>query len=192
MNLEKSFLFISIIAFLSLTYIIVETLGFSNYVVNNLATVSTNNLTENYVIPPDAPENYKDNKNGTITDNQTGLIWKKCPQGMYGNTCTGGSATQRVWSKSNTECEQLNFAGIKDWRMPTLKELNTLVYHNNPYKPSINEDFFVATEDPYWVSTSPAENPVSKFTVLFTNGSVYNIDMNNAAAVRCVYDGKIK
>lgn len=140
-------------------------------------------------LPPETPTNYTDNKNGTITDNYTGLVWKKCTQGMTGNDCKIGSPSLRLWAKARTECDDLVFAGKSDWRMPTLKELQSIV-HTGVYNPAINRDYFLNTSDyPYWTSTSPAEYPASKFTVIFSDGSVYFRDSNNFAATRCVRGG---
>jgi hypothetical protein len=105
---------------------------------------------------------------------------------MSGNDCKAGSPSLRVWVKARTECDDLVFAGKSDWRMPTLKELQSIV-NTKEYDPAINKTFFVnTTDDPYWTETSPAEYLASKFTVLFSDGSVYYKDSNNFAATRCV------
>lgn len=139
-------------------------------------------------LPPESPTNYTDNRNGTITDNYTGLIWKKCPQGLYGNKCESGSASFREWSKARVECETLNFAGKTGWRLPTAKELQSIVYASST-EITINKNFFVATKDAYWTSTSFGEKLATKFTVLFLDGSSYNTNSTNVAATRCVYGG---
>lgn len=202
MKSEKYFFIVSVIAFLSLSYI-----GLDNYfdisskiytasIVTASSTNSTSSLklalaTQRYGIPPESPINYTDNKDGTITDNYTGLIWKKCPQGMFGNDCKSGSPSIRIWSEASVECNNLNFAGKKGWRMPSLKELQSIV-DSGAANPSINKKFFKGSSDPYWTDTSPAEYPVSKFTVVFSDGSVYYKDMNNFSATRCVHDGVVR
>ena len=140
-------------------------------------------------IPPESPVNYKDNGNGTITDNLTGLVWTKCVQGMSGNNCSSGSPSLLEWSKARTNCEGLSLTGKNDWRIPTLKELESIV-NTAAYDPSINKSFFLKTSaDPYWTSTSPAEFQVDKFTVLFSDGSVYHQSTGAPAATRCVRGG---
>jgi len=153
--------------------------------------IQISSSTNKYRLPPESPINYTDNKNGTIIDNYTGLIWKKCPQGLFGNDCKSGSPSLRIWSEARVECENLNFAGKNGWRIPNLKELQSIV-DTGAFDPSINKKFFMGSGDPYWTLTSPAEYPASKFTVLFSDGSVYYSDMNNSAATRCVYDGDVK
>ncbi len=202
MNNNKYLILVSIIAFISLSYIFVDkitnlnfTLGSDQYatvmISSSTNSVSASSTLRKYILPPEAPTNYTDNKNGTISDNYTGLIWKKCPQGLSGNDCKVGSSTLRVWSKARTECEDLNFANKTGWRMPTLKELQSIV-DTSAFDPSINKMFFIATEDAYWTLTSPAEYPSSKFRVIFSDGSVYYSDSNNFAATRCVHDTNIK
>ena len=195
MKKEKYFIIVSIIAFASLGYIVLNNSGLisSKYINNQYGAVlmasSTQNSTSinaDFSLPPESPVNYADNNNGTITDNYTGLIWKKCPQGISGSDCKAGSPSLRAWSKARVECENLNFAGKSGWRMPTLKELQSIV-DSGSFDPAINKKFFIATDDPYWTLTSPAEYPASKFTVLFTDGSVYYRDSNNFAATRCVH-----
>jgi hypothetical protein len=140
-------------------------------------------------VPPESPTDYTNNKNGTITDNYTGLIWKQCPQGLSGNNCQYGSASLREWSKARVECENLNFAGKTGWRLPTVKELQSIVYASST-DVAINKKFFVATKDAYWTLTSPGDKVVTKFTVLFTDGTSYYTNSTNFAASRCVYGPK--
>jgi hypothetical protein len=58
---------------------------------------------------------YKDNGNGTITDLNTGLMWQKDP----------GSKVN--YSQAVAGAKTLNLAGYSDWRLPTIKELYSLI-----------------------------------------------------------------
>jgi len=73
---------------------------------------------------------YRDNQDGTVTDLHTGLQWKRCSEGQTwnGSTCTG-EPNKYTW-KSATYLPRL-FADHSDWRLPTIEELNTLVYCSN-------------------------------------------------------------
>ena len=153
--------------------------------VTSTSTVSTSTLN---ILPPESPVNYKDNGDGTITDNYTKLIWMKCPVGMSGSTCKSGSPALRAWSVARDYCDDLNFAGKKDWRLPNLKELESIV-STTSFDPSMNQKIFGGTSDIFWTSVAPARYLASKFGVLFSDGSVYFQSDNSSAATRCVRGG---
>ena len=57
---------------------------------------------------------------GTILDSRAKLIWKK-----------DTSNKPLSWEEAITYCEELDYAGYTDWRMPTLAELQGLYNPNN-------------------------------------------------------------
>jgi Protein of unknown function (DUF1566)/Viral BACON domain len=61
---------------------------------------------------------YTDNGDGTITDNNTGLIWIKEPQGKM------------TWYDAISNVPSFSLAGYSDWRVPTIKELYSLINFN--------------------------------------------------------------
>ena len=69
-----------------------------------------------------------DNLDGTITDRETGLTWMRCSMGQRwdGRSC-GGKAKEYTWSEANLAGQGVDFAGHQDWRLPTVRELFTLV-----------------------------------------------------------------
>ncbi|MBA5248768.1 MAG: DUF1566 domain-containing protein, partial [Gammaproteobacteria bacterium] len=75
-------------------------------------------------------EKYVDNGDGTVTDKTTGLMWKKCSEGQNGNNCTGTAKTYK-WQAALDHAKTVNFAGHSDWRLPTIKELHSLVFCSN-------------------------------------------------------------
>ncbi len=79
---------------------------------------------------------YKDNGDGTITDLNTGLIWQKTPDFV-----------KRNWTEAKEYADTLELAGYTDWRMPTIKELYSLIDFNGNANsqtpvPYINTDYF--------------------------------------------------
>lgn len=58
--------------------------------------------------------NYQDNGDGTITDLNTGLMW------------TQAAGDKKIYSEA-TSVNGLSFAGYNDWRVPTIKELYSLM-----------------------------------------------------------------
>ncbi|MBN1563797.1 MAG: DUF1566 domain-containing protein [Anaerolineae bacterium] len=59
---------------------------------------------------------FVDNGNGTITDNSTSLMWMQTDSGSSMN-----------WAEALSYCENLDYAGQSDWRLPDAKELQGIV-----------------------------------------------------------------
>lgn len=100
-----------------LTYRIVDT-GVSNFY-NNTAVIQKPQPGKPF-FGQDAhyqinTPSYTDNKDGTITDNVTGLMWQK----TMSEKTTLDSAKQRAHA--------LQLGGYQDWRVPTIKELYSLI-----------------------------------------------------------------
>ena len=80
---------------------------------------------------------YLDNGDGTISDLNTGLMWQKSPD----------FDTKRSWSAAATYANGLSLAGHNDWRLPTVKELYSLMDFRGsstatPRKPYIDTTYF--------------------------------------------------
>jgi hypothetical protein len=71
-------------------------------------------------------------KNGTVVDKKTNLQWMRCSLGQAwsGGTCKG-KATKYSWKKALDQAKMTHYAGYSDWRVPTLKELQSLVVCSN-------------------------------------------------------------
>ena len=80
---------------------------------------------------------YTDNGDGTVTDNVTGLMWQK----------DMGSKT--AFEDAFTKAEESELAGYADWRVPTIKELYSLIQFTGRVKGAkaitlfIDTDYFV-------------------------------------------------
>ena len=100
---------------------------------------------------------FVDNRDGTVSDNATGLMWQKADDGVG-----------RDWEESLEYAENLELASYSDWRLPNAKELQSIVdYSRSPQttnSPSI-DPVFETTEinDPegnsgqypfFWTSTT--------------------------------------
>lgn len=59
---------------------------------------------------------YTDNGDGTITDNNTGLMWQK-----------GLLSYKPTYDQAVAEADTFTLAGYSDWRLPTIKELYSLI-----------------------------------------------------------------
>ncbi|WP_166638815.1 DUF1566 domain-containing protein [Paraglaciecola marina] len=102
---------------------------------------------------PDA--SFIDNDDGTVTDLGTGLIWTTCSLGQVWETgqCIG-DATSFIWSDALEQAATFVYAESSDWRLPNIKELESLVEFGC-HSPSINEGVFPNTSSTYyWSSTT--------------------------------------
>lgn len=88
-------------------------------------------------------QRFTDNGNGTITDNYTGLVWQK---NQPKNTMT--------WEEALQYSSTVPLAGKTDWRLPNIKELQSLS-DEAISKPSFNRTFFPdVISGNFWSSTT--------------------------------------
>ena len=135
--------------------------------------------------PAATQPNYTDNGDGTTTDTRTGLMWLK-----DGNYPFNGVTSTGTWEQALGYCENLVYAGYSDWRLPNIRELESIV-NCGTVSPAINTTYFPNTiSDRYWTSTTYVPSTVSTWVVGFDNGFVsYRYKQPNAGYVRCVRTG---
>ncbi len=68
---------------------------------------------------------YTDNGDGTVTDNVTGLMWSKSPD--LNDDGTINSADKLSYAAASAKADSFTLAGYDDWRLPTIKELYSLI-----------------------------------------------------------------
>lgn len=126
-------------------------------------------------LPDISPLNYTYNPD-TVTDGKTGLIWQK-----------NDDNTPRIWADAITYCDALELGGYTDWRLPTKKELITIVDYKKSSPPVIDADSFPGTVPmDYWSSTTYAGKPKTAWGVYFGNGMVDGASKLENKYVRCV------
>jgi hypothetical protein len=129
----------------------------------------------------DVASNFIDNKNGTVSDTTTGLMWQQ-----------GSSAQAMSWQQSLAYCEDMAFAGYTDWRLPNVHELQSIV-DNTRYNPSINTGYFPSTVSTYYYTSTTKNNQTAKaWTVMFDYGFVdfyFGGNKDTAYYARCVRGG---
>jgi hypothetical protein len=115
--------------------------------------------------------------NGVVRDNVTGLEWQQETAPDFYN-----------WSDANNYCENLTFGGYNDWRLPTIKELSTLLDLSIYYPgPTINTSFFPDTEAAvYWSSTTSASSLYNAWSVYLFDGNIGGGGKNSGGYVRAV------
>ncbi|KQA20649.1 DUF1566 domain-containing protein [Vibrio metoecus] len=108
-------------------------------------------------IPRTAPNlRYVYSTQGTVKDLYTGLTWMRCTFGKEWNAAQGrcsGQVQPLRWQAALQEVQAINhpnsrhrlhqFAGVKQWRMPNIKELNSLTEHAC-FAPAANEMAFAS------------------------------------------------
>ena len=121
------------------------------------------------------PMSYTDNSNGTVTDNNTGLIWQKEDDG-----------TALTWDQAISYCASLSLPGT-GWRLPSKKELISIVDYGIEYPgPTINPIFTKAKQSDYWTFTPSAYYPGDAWAVGFIYGHVGGNGKDGDFYVRCV------
>ncbi|NBU90523.1 MAG: DUF1566 domain-containing protein [Flavobacteriia bacterium] len=94
-------------------------------------------------LPTTLANHFTDNGDGTITDNLTELVWQKTPNTQAQN-----------WENALVYAENLALSNLSDWRLPNIKELQSLNDESRT-NPSINPLFFPSIGvNNYWSSTS--------------------------------------
>ena len=177
-----------------------------------------------------APLAYTDNGDGTISDLNTGLMWEKKDDDNTGglhdrddtytwddtfsifidelnNRCNddetedctvGGDATCAALFGPGAKC---GFAGYRDWRVPNVKELQSIVDYER-FSLSIDPVFnsgcvpdctvltcSCTTSSDYWSSTSRASSPTFAWGVSFSGGDVDFNPKGGNSFVRAVRGG---
>ncbi len=106
---------------------------------------------------PDYGKNdFRENRDGTITDRATGLTWMKVDSGELkaGKKRDG----KMNWKEALEWAENLEYAGHSDWRLPNLKELQSIVDYTRSPK----------------TTKSPAIDPLFKLSEIIDEGGKKN------------------
>jgi hypothetical protein len=159
---------------------------------------------------------YTDNGDGTITDDNTGLMWEKKDWSHgthdFRNRYTWG-LTSEPWTMTGTMVtdflRRLNtppcFAGHCDWRIPNVKELQGIVnyqYSDAGRQPTVSREFRAncaencapatcscTAREFYWSSTTNMDYPTGAWFVSFRSGEVGHASRSESYAVRAVRGG---
>jgi len=137
---------------------------------------------------------YNDNGDGTVTDLVTGLIWQKDPD-LNGDGAINYD-DKLTYDEAVAGADTFSLAGYSDWRLPTIKELYSLIMFSgsdpsgpNPVNPTpfINTGYFDfeygdtiygerIIDAQYWSSTeyvgTTMNNDPTTFGVNFADGRI--------------------
>lgn len=156
--------------------------------------------------PPDNPEEKSCTPDATlpprfeisadgheVTDNKTGRIWRRCPEGMTTNPngCTG-MATSYAWDQALALAKHEAMSTGTPWRLPFANELASIV-DSNVRNPSINTEVFPMkwpTHAAHFWSSEPAQDNSSfSWGVSFYDGKVDYYQRGDSGRVRLVRTG---
>ena len=109
----------------------------------------------------------------------------------------GNKYKEMTYAEAVKYCENLNFAGFDDWRLPTVNELLSIT-DDTRFKPAINKAFknvAYETNDKgeksyswYWSSTKSASVSSGAWIVYFRGGNDNWGGVSSRSFVRCVRD----
>ncbi|NTV13165.1 MAG: beta-propeller fold lactonase family protein [Desulfobulbaceae bacterium] len=117
---------------------------------------------------------FTDLGNQTVTDRDSGLMWQQSEGGAMN------------WEAALSYCQGLNLATLGDWRLPNLKELNSLIDHGRS-NPALDSGVFPnGAATAYWSATSVAGVLGQAWTVEFAAGATGKSEKTVNAKVRCL------
>ena len=169
-----------------LTVIIAITLGYQP--VSNAQTC-------NDYIPESTPASaFVDHGDSTVSDSRTGLMWQKCLAGLSGEGCLEGSPAVYTWQEALQLAESINssggLAGYTDWRLPSIKELTSIV-ELKCGDPSINLTVFPnQISSVVWSGSAFAWDSNCAWFVNFNFGDDHFPSRSNFIYVRLVRGGQ--
>ena len=114
-----------------------------------------------------------------LTDSKTGLMWQDNSAAKY---------TQKDWQGALAICSELRLAEYDDWRLPTIKELETVV-GTSPRNMGMKKGFKnVGGSGYYWSSSVDESNEEFAWMMNFKRGYEYKNYKTYERHIRCVRD----
>lgn len=129
-----------------------------------------------------------------VTDNITGLVWQRNLPSKY-DGCTGNSGATCLHDQALSYCENLEYAGYSDWRLPSPEEFATIIDYGK--EPAIDSDKLPlpkTSNKTFWTRTELVSSNLSNpkfWYVNFSNGETTD-DEDKAKYVRCVRGSQLE
>ena len=132
-----------------------------------------------------------------VRDEVTGLVWEN-------KTASGPHAVNTRYSRQRTDpgnagtlVRQTNaeaLCGYRDWRLPALMELQSLVDYGIPFPGPVQAQalFPLSLGEAYWTGSLDGRQPDQAYVVQWDDGQVYRDSLGAAHAVRLVRGRPLK
>jgi len=128
---------------------------------------------------------------GTALDTRTGLRWQR------GFAAPGGSNSS-TWAEANAACQALTLEGLAGWRLPTVRELESIfdVRHtgtDRPYDANVFAFSMALGGATLWSSTPLVADATkiqarSQFPLRYNQSNYAPLDKTDFAGAHCVRD----
>ncbi len=89
------------------------------------------------------------------------------------------------WTLSKEYCTSLTLNGYTDWRLPTIKELQTIVDISKK-KLAINTEFKFTEPSSYWSNSQDMVNKNNAWYVGFKTGATFRDSKDYDCYIRCI------
>ncbi|WP_367897872.1 DUF1566 domain-containing protein [Leptospira sp. WS58.C1] len=130
---------------------------------------------------------FADLGDGTISEQYSGLIIKKCAQGESDDLVCTGTPNNMTWQQALDSCETLDFAGKTNWRVPSVKEIYFLMSSIHTY--GLPDSLFPGTVEKQilWTSTTFPNIPSNALTTSSIDEVPFTAKSTSSGIkVRCV------
>lgn len=143
---------------------------------------------------------YTDNGDGTVTDDNTRLTWEKKSDDGSIHDKDNTYSWDNAYAVHVAGLNAAKFAGHDDWRLPNVKELQSIVNYGT-FRPAVSSAFNTncvangtvltgsCSAFVYWSSTTLATFQTNAWFVFFTTGGVEIGDTVTRLPVRAVRGG---
>lgn len=121
---------------------------------------------------------YAADKNSVVLDKANAIYWQDSPFSQK---------SSQDWDDAVDYCHSLKLNGLSTWRLPTFKELLSIVDYGR-VNPAINPVFSYVRDNTYWTSTDFSATRSRAWTIDFRTGKTYYSYKTTNHAVRCVKD----
>ena len=153
---------------------------------------------------------FKDNGDGTLTDNLTGLMWMKDADSLTSSGYVSGYAPPvlQSWKQSFDFVDQLNSGALSnitgytahytDWRVPNVNEMESFLKADSPQYTWLNQAGFVnfRQDTAYYTSTTLAGDTTQAWVVRMNCGMIFSVSKGDTSMhvepVRGISNGPAK